>query len=84
MRVVWPERVAGRSNVLQGRLTSEVKRGVDYLLQFRAEGEAGGAGEITIQCSEHLHSLMKLQPGMEVWIALPAEKLHVLAPPDAR
>jgi molybdate transport system ATP-binding protein len=83
VRVVWPERVAGRSNVLRGRLTSEVKRGVDYLLQFRAEGEAGGAGEIAVQCSEHFHSLMKLQPGMEVWIALPAEKLHILAPPDA-
>ncbi len=82
VRLLWPERVAGRSNSLRGRLTSELKRGLDYLVQFRAEGEAGEAGEITIHCSEHVHHLMKLESGMELWVALPADKLHLLAPPD--
>jgi molybdate transport system ATP-binding protein len=78
VRLVWPERVAERPNALRGRLITEVKRGIDYQLRFRAEGAASGAGEIEIHCSEHLHSLMMLQPGKELWIALPPDKLHVL------
>ena len=78
VRLVWPERVAERPNALRGLLITEVKRGIDYQLRFRAEGAASGAGEIEIHCSEHLHYLMKLQPGKEVWIALPPDKLHVL------
>ena len=72
--------MAERVNVLHGRLSAEVRRGVDYRLRFRADGETGEAGEIEIHCSEHLHSLMKLAPGREVWIALPPDKLHVLEP----
>ncbi len=78
VRLVWPERVAGRANLLHGRLTSEVKRGIDYLHRFRPDGEAGEAREISISCPEHLHSLMKLRRDMEVWISLPPEHLHVL------
>jgi ABC-type Fe3+/spermidine/putrescine transport system ATPase subunit len=78
VRLVWPEKVAERANTLQGRLTAELQRGVDYLLRFRAEGGAAEAGEIEIHCSEHLHYLMKLQPGKPAWIALPPDKLHVL------
>lgn len=80
VRLVWPERTAERPNVLHGQLTGEVERGTDYLLRFRADGAAAAAGEIVIHCSEHLHYLMKLQPGMPVWVSLPPEKLHVLAP----
>lgn len=78
VRLVWPNKVAGRPNVLSGRLSAEVKRGVDYLLRFRTDGSAGQAGDIEIHCSEHLHYLMKLAPGTPVWIALPPKKLHVL------
>jgi len=79
VRLVWPERTAERPNVLRGQIIAEVERGTDYLLRFRAEGKASGAGEIVINCSEHLHYLMKLQPGKPVWISLPPDKLHVLA-----
>lgn len=83
VRLVWPEKASERPNVLRGRLTGEVERGVDYLLRFRAEGAAAEAGDIEIHCSEHLHYLMDLAPGKPVWIAFPPDKLHVLAPvPD--
>lgn len=80
VRLVWPEKAAERPNVLHGRLTAEVERGVDYLVKFRAEGAAAEAGDIEIHCSEHLHYLMDLAPGKAVWIAFPPDKLHVLAP----
>ncbi len=80
VRLVWPEKAGERPNVLRGHLTAELERGVDYLLRFRAEGSAAAAGDIEIHCSEHLHYLMKLTPGKQVWIALPPDKLHVLAP----
>ena len=80
VRLVWPERTAERPNVLRGHITAEVERGTDYLLRFRAEGKASGAGEIAINCSEHLHYLMKLQPGKPVWVTFPPDKLHLLAP----
>ncbi|MBI4841988.1 MAG: ATP-binding cassette domain-containing protein, partial [candidate division NC10 bacterium] len=83
VRLVWPERASERPNVLRGRLTAEVERGVDYLVKFRAEGAAAQAGDIEIHCSEHLHYLMDLAPGKPVWIAFPPNKLHVLTPvPD--
>lgn len=78
VRLVWPERVAERPNTLCGRITGEARRGVDYLLRFRAEGEGGAAGEIEVHCSDHLHDLMKLGQDKPVWIALPPDKLHVL------
>ena len=80
VRLVWPEKVAARVNALRGRITGELRRGVDYLLHFRGEEDAGGAGEIEIHCSDHLHDLMKLEPDKPVWIALPPDKLHVLEP----
>lgn len=83
IRLVWPEKAGERPNVLRGRLTAEVERGVDYLLRFRSEGTAAVAGDIEIHCSEHLHYLMELAPGKPVWIAFPPDKLHVLTPvPD--
>jgi ABC-type sulfate/molybdate transport systems ATPase subunit len=82
VRLVWPERAAERMNVLRGYLAAELERGVDFLLRFRPEGQAAAAGEIEIHCSEHLHYLMKLRPGTQVWVALPPEKLHVLAPAE--
>jgi len=78
VRLVWPERAAERPNVLCGQITAEVERGIDYLLRFRADGAAAEAGEIVIHCSEHVHYLMKLQPGKPVWISLPPDKLHIL------
>jgi ABC-type Fe3+/spermidine/putrescine transport system ATPase subunit len=83
VRLVWPEKAAERPNLLKGRLTTELERGTDYLLRFRPDGQPGEAGEIEICCSEHLHYLMKLQPGKQVFIALPPDKLHVLAKPES-
>ena len=82
VRLVWPEMVGERPNVLRGHLTAEVERGVDFLLKFRADGQAVEAGEIEIHCSEHLHYLKQLHPGKQVFIALAPDKLHVLAPPS--
>jgi ABC-type sulfate/molybdate transport systems ATPase subunit len=79
-RMVWPERVSDKLNLLRGRITAESERGTDYLLRFRAHGEAGAAGEILIHCSAHVHHLMKIYPGKEVWLTLPPGKLHILAP----
>jgi ABC-type sulfate/molybdate transport systems ATPase subunit len=79
VRLVWPEQAGEKPNVFRGHLTREVKRGTDYQLWFGAEASIAQAGDIEIHCSEHLHYLMKLQPGKEVWIALPPDKLHVLA-----
>ncbi len=81
-RMVWPERLADKLNLLRGRITSESERGTDYLLRFRAEGQAAAAGEILIQCSSHVHYLMKLYPGKEVWLTLPPGKLHLLSSPE--
>jgi molybdate transport system ATP-binding protein len=80
VRLVWPERRAERANILHGQITGEVERGTDYLLRFRADGPAARAGEIVINCSEHLHYLMKLRVGKHLWISLPPDKLHVLLP----
>jgi ABC-type sulfate/molybdate transport systems ATPase subunit len=84
VRLVWPEKTAERINVLQGRLTAELERGTDYLLRFCPDGQTSEAGEIEIHCSEHLHYLMKLHPGKQVFIALPPDKLHILSPADER
>lgn len=83
VRLVWPERIGQRQNILHGRLEAEVKRGVDFLLRVRAEGAAGTAEAVDIRCSEHLHFLMKLALGQELWIALPPDRLHVLVPLSA-
>jgi len=80
VRLVWPDRLGERANVLGGLITSEVQRRADYLVRVRPEGPAGDLGPIEVQCSAHLHSMMKLHPGKAVWIALPPEKLHVLEP----
>ncbi len=79
VRLVWPEKAAEKPNAFRGRLTREIKRGTDYQLWFAAEGPIGRAGDLEIHCSEHLHYLMKLHPGKQVWIALPPDKLHALA-----
>jgi hypothetical protein len=84
VRLVWSEKATERFNVLRGHLTAEVERGVDYLLKFRGDGQAVEAGEIEIHCSEHLHYLMKLHPGKQVFIAFPPDKLHMLSPADER
>ena len=81
VRLVWPERIEGRANLLRGTLTSEVKRGIDYLLRFQVDV---GGGEISISCPEHLHFLMKVRPGMEGWVSLPPDQLHVLEPVEDR
>jgi ABC-type Fe3+/spermidine/putrescine transport system ATPase subunit len=78
VRLVWPERTAGRANLLAGRLTRETDRGVDFLLEFRPDRRPDHA--ITVHCPAHLHALMKLHPGMAVAVAFPPEKLHRLEP----
>jgi len=79
-RMVWPERLSEKPNLLRGQITSESERGTDYLLKFLPDGQAAAAGEILIHCSSHVHHLMKIRPGKEVWLTLPPGKLHVLAP----
>jgi molybdate transport system ATP-binding protein len=83
VRLVWPERVAGRVNAIPGRLAGEVKRDVDYLLAVQPDGEESNAETITIHCPQHLHSLMRIAPGMPIWFALPPEALHILAPDES-
>ncbi|MFB3816318.1 MAG: ABC transporter ATP-binding protein [Candidatus Methylomirabilales bacterium] len=78
VRLVWPERTAGRANLLAGRLTGETDRGVDFLLEFRPDSRPDHA--ITVHCPAHLHALMKLHPGKPVAVALPPDKLHRLEP----
>jgi ABC-type sulfate/molybdate transport systems ATPase subunit len=78
VRLVWPERTAGRANLLAGRLTRESHRGVDFLLEFRPDRRPDHV--ITVHCPAHLHALMKLHTGKAVSVAFPPDKLHRLEP----
>jgi molybdate transport system ATP-binding protein len=78
VRLVWPERTAGRANLLAGRIASETDRGVDFLLEVRPERRPDQA--ITVHCPAHLHALMKLHAGKMVAVAFPPDKLHRLDP----
>ena len=81
VRLVWPEKVAERANVLRGRIVHEIERGLDYLLLVSI-GEGGDRTKynLEIQVSDHLHDLMMLQAGKEIFLSLPPERLHLLAP----
>jgi ABC-type Fe3+/spermidine/putrescine transport system ATPase subunit len=76
VRLVWPERTAGRCNLLRGRLAVELDRGLDYQLTVRLEATASS---LSILCSAHVHHLMKLRRDMPLVLTLPPDRLHVLA-----
>ena len=79
IRLVWPEKVSERANVLRGRIVHEVERGLDYVL-FASIGEGGDRGkyDLEIQVSDHLHYLMALKAGKEIFLSLPPDRLHLL------
>ncbi len=83
VRLVWPEKVAERANVLRGRIVHEIERGLDHLL-FVSIGEAGDRRkyDLEIQVPDHLHDLMMLHAGKEIFLSLPPERLHLLAPDE--
>ena len=80
VRLVWPDRVEQRVNLLRGRIVHEFGRGLDYLLFVSlTDGGDRGKYDLGIQVRSHLHHLMKLQVGKEVWLSLPPDRLHLLA-----
>jgi ABC-type Fe3+/spermidine/putrescine transport system ATPase subunit len=83
IRLVWPEKVSQRANVLRGRIVREIERGLDYLL-FVAIGETGHRRryDLEIQVRSHLRQLMMLHVGKDVFLSLPPDRLHLLAPDE--
>jgi ABC-type sulfate/molybdate transport systems ATPase subunit len=83
IRLVWPEKVPERANVLHGRIVHEIERGLDYTL-FVSIGEGGDPRkyDLELQVPEHLHHLMALYVGKEVFLSLPPDRLHLLVPDE--
>ncbi len=81
IRLVWPEKVPERPNVLRGRIVNEIQRGLDYLLLVSI-GEEGDAEryDLELRVEEHPRHHMMLHVGKEVFLSLPPDRLHVLAP----
>jgi hypothetical protein len=72
-----------RVNLLRGRIVHEVERGLDYLLFVSLVDEGDrGKYDLEIQVRSRLHHLMTLHVGKEVWLSLPPDRLHLLAPDD--
>lgn len=83
VRLVWPERTERRINLLRGRIVHELGRGLDYLLFVSlVDGGDRGKYDLEIQVRSHLHHLMSLHVGKEVWLSLPSDRLHLLAPDE--
>lgn len=81
--LVWPEKVERRVNLLRGRIVHELERGLDYLLFVSlVDGADRGKYDLEIQVRNHLHHLMTLHVGKEVWLSLPPDRLHLLAPDE--
>jgi len=83
IRLVWPEKVGERANVLRGRIVQEIGRGLDHLLHV-AIGEGGDPRkyDLEIQVADHLRHLMMLHVGKEIFLSLPPDRLHLLAPDE--
>jgi ABC-type sulfate/molybdate transport systems ATPase subunit len=83
IRLVWPEKVPERANVLQGRIVHEIERGLDYTLFVSiGEGSDPRKYDLELQVPEHLHHLMALHVEKEVFLSLPPDRLHLLAPDE--
>ncbi|PWB47974.1 MAG: ABC transporter ATP-binding protein [Candidatus Methylomirabilota bacterium] len=83
VRLVWPDRVGRRDNLLRGRIVHELGRGLDYLLFVGlADGDNRGKYDLEIQVRSRLHDLMSLYVGKEVWVSLPPDRLRLLQPDD--
>ena len=83
VRLVWPERADRRANLLRGRIVHELGRGLDYLLFVSlVDGGDRGKYDLEIQVRNHLHHLMTLHVGKEVWLSLPPDRLHLLQPDE--
>jgi molybdate transport system ATP-binding protein len=83
IRLVWPEKVSERPNVMRGRIVREIERGLDHLLHVAIGGDRGPRGyDLEIQVADHLRHLMMLHVGKEVFLSLPPDRLHLLAPDE--
>lgn len=81
VRLVWPDRAGQRFNLMHGRIVHEIERGVDYLLFINLTGgDDRGKYDLEVQVRRRLHELMTLYVGKEVWLTLPADRLHLLVP----
>jgi hypothetical protein len=83
VRLVWPDKAPERPNVVKGRIVREIQRGLDYLLLVRVgeEGEPQGL-ELELRVEEHPRHHMSLHVGKEVFLSLPPDRLHMLAPDE--
>lgn len=83
VRLVWPERTERRVNLMCGRIVHELGRGLDYLL-FVSLVDRGDREkyDLEIQVRSRLYDLMALRVGKEVWLSLPSDRLHLLAPDE--
>src|SRR5574337_730809 len=83
VRLVWPDRAERRVNLLRGRIVHELGRGLDYLLFVSlVDGDDRAKYDLEIQVRSRLHHLMTLHVGKEVWLSLPPDRLHLLAPDE--
>lgn len=83
VRLVWPDRAERRANLLRGRIVHELGRGLDYLLFISlTDGDDRGKYDLEVQVRSRLHDLMTLYVGKEVWLSLPPDRLHLLAPDE--
>ncbi|MDE2060186.1 MAG: ABC transporter ATP-binding protein [candidate division NC10 bacterium] len=83
VRLVWPDRAEQRVNLLRGRIVHELGRGLDYLLFVSlVDGSDRGKYDLEVQVRSRLHHLMGLHAGKEVWLSLPPDRLHLLAPDE--
>jgi len=83
IRLVWPEKAAARANVLRGRIVRELGRGLDYVLYVGiGDGNDPKKYDLEIQVPDHLHHLMALHVGKEIFLSLPLDRLHLLAPDE--
>ncbi|MBZ0160335.1 ABC transporter ATP-binding protein [Candidatus Methylomirabilis sp.] len=83
VRLVWPDRAERRDNLLRGQIVHELGRGLDYLLFVSlVDGSDRGKYDLEIQVRSRLYHLMTLHVGKEIWLSLPPDRLHLLAPDE--
>lgn len=83
VRLVWPEKVERRVNLLRGRIVHEIERGLDYLLFISiSEGGDRRRYDLEVHVRSHLYHLMMLHIGKEVFLSLPPDRLHLLLPDE--
>ncbi len=83
IRLVWPEKAAERANVLRGRIVHEIERGLDYVLFVKiGEGSDPKKYDLELRVEEHPRHHMMLHVGKEIYLSLPPDRLHLLAPDE--